>query len=109
MAKTKEIINLKNKHVEYFEWTIIAALHHREIKDKAEHIAKLQRYKNQFIWHGIDLPIAIQNICKLENRNPEIVVKTLLLIRAWHMIRVDGVYPASLLQEMFLSAWDVPW
>ena len=66
IAKTKKIINPKNKKA---QWTNIAELHHKEIGNKPDHILNLQQYKNEYNWHSIDLPLAIQIIGKLENTN----------------------------------------
>ena len=74
--KTKKaVINPQKKDEECFNWAVIAALHHDEIKKDHQRISKLKPYENQYNWEGLEFPVPIKKIDKFEKNNPGIVVQ----------------------------------
>ena len=71
------MINPQNKDEECFKWAIIEALHHEEIKHLPEEISLLRSYENQYNWKGLEFPVSIKKIDKIEKNNPGIAVTVL--------------------------------
>ena len=72
------MINPQKKDEECFNWAVIAALHHDEIKKDHQRISKLKPYENQYNWEGLEFPVPIKKIDKFEKNNPGIAVNVLL-------------------------------
>ena len=79
LAIKKAVINPKNKDKECFKWAVIVSLHHGEISDYPERIAKLQPFAERYNWKGLKFPVALNKIGKFERNNPKIVVNVLLV------------------------------
>ena len=73
----KAVINAQNKDEECFKWAVITALHHEEIKKGHQRISRLRPYEKQYNWNGLEFPVSIKKIDKLEKNNPGIAVKAL--------------------------------
>ena len=73
----KAVINPQNRDEECFKWTVIAALHHEEIKKDHQRISRLRRYENQYNWKRVEFPVSIKKIDKFEKNNPGIEVNVL--------------------------------
>ncbi|XP_057299582.1 uncharacterized protein LOC130630197 [Hydractinia symbiolongicarpus] len=69
----------ENNDEECFKWSIIAALHHEEIKYNPECISKLGSYAEVYSWQGIEFPTIIKDISKFEKNNPDIAVNVLFV------------------------------
>ena len=80
------MINPQNKHDECFKWTVIAALHHQEIKHHPERISLLRSSQNQYNWKGLEFPVSIKKIDKFEKNNPGIAVCMLFSIKKYQNI-----------------------
>ena len=50
-------------------YSIIAALHHKEIKFHPERISNLTKFEDRYNWAGLDFPTPINGFRELENRN----------------------------------------
>ena len=70
----KAVINSQNKDEECFKWAVIAALHHKEIKNRPGRISLLEPYENQCIWERLEFTISIKKIDKFEKNNPDMAV-----------------------------------
>ena len=78
MDKSKKaVINPQNKDGDCFEWALIAALHHEEIKKDHQRISRLRLYENQYNWKGLEFPVSIKKIDEFEKNNPDIAVNVL--------------------------------
>ena len=77
LKSKKAVINPQNKDEECFKWTVIEALHHEEIKHHPERISLLRPYENQYNWKGVEFPVSIKKIDKVEKNNPDIAVNML--------------------------------
>ena len=73
----KAVIHPKNKDKECFNWTVIAALYHEEIKKDHQRMSKLGHYENQYNWEGLEFSVSIKKIDKFEKNNPGMVVNVL--------------------------------
>ena len=72
------MINQKNHDEQCFKQAVIATLRHEEIKKDHQCISRLRHYEDQYNWHGLEFPLAIQKIGKFERNNPGIAVNVLL-------------------------------
>ena len=57
--KLEIVINTKNNAEECFEWTVIGALHHKEIVKDPQCISNPRHYEDQFNRQGLKLPLVI--------------------------------------------------
>ena len=73
----KAVINPQNKDEECFKWTVIAALHHEEIKKDHQRISRLRTYKKQYSWKGLEFPVSSKKIDNSEKNNLGIAVNVL--------------------------------
>ena len=73
----KAVINLQNKNEECFKWAVIAALHHEDIKHHSVSISLLRPYEKQYKWTGVEFPVSIKKIDKVEKNNLGIAVNVL--------------------------------
>ena len=73
----KAVINPQSKDEECFKWTVVAILHHKEIKKNHQRISRLRPYENQYNWKGLEFPVSIKKIDKFEKNNPDIAVNVL--------------------------------
>ena len=65
------VLNSQNEDKGCFKWTVIAALHEEEIKKLHQRMSKLEPYENQYNWEGLEFPVLIKMIDKLEKNNPD--------------------------------------
>ena len=78
LKSKKAVINPQNKgDEESFKWAVIGALHCEEIKHHPERISLLRPYENQYNWKGVEFPVSIKKIDKVEKNNPDIAVNML--------------------------------
>ena len=61
-----------------FKWAVIAALHHKEIKNNPERVSFLRPYENQYNWERLEYPVLNKKIDKFEKNNPGIAANVLL-------------------------------
>ena len=73
----KAVINPQNKDKECFKGAVIAALHHREIKNNPKRIRLLRPYEKQYNWKGLEFPVSIKKIDQFEKNNPGMAVNVL--------------------------------
>ena len=64
----KAVINVKNKDNRCFEYAILSALHHSEIKDNHERPSKYKAYLNKLNFTGIEFPVSLKDIDKFEKK-----------------------------------------
>lgn len=71
----KAIINpINKKDNECFKWSVIASLHHSDIKQNPERVTKLKKYENLYNWTGLTFPVSINVIKGFEKNNPDITI-----------------------------------
>ena len=69
LTKKEAIINPRNSDMECFKWAIIAAMKWEEIGNNPERVGKLKKYKEEFDWSGLELPVSFRDINKFESGN----------------------------------------
>lgn len=69
----------KNDDQECFKWSVLAALHPAE--HHAERISHYQPFKDELNFDGIDFPVTIDQISKVEKQNPGISVTVIGIAR----------------------------
>lgn len=78
LKNKRAIINLKNTYEECFKWTILAALHHDEVreinKNKVNDAACYKRWAHELNFNGIDFPVRLNQIEKFMQQNEDIAV-----------------------------------
>ena len=78
VASKKAIINRKNKDDRCFEYSIVVALHHIEIKSHPERIQGSHHlFYCDYNWQGIDFPVGIKEWKRFEKNN-EIIALNIL-------------------------------
>ena len=70
-------INPKNKDNKCFQYTIIAALNHENIKDHPERISKIKLFINNYNWKDIEFPSHSKDWRKFECNNKAIALNIL--------------------------------
>jgi len=90
LASKKAIVNVKNDGNQCFKWCIARALNpaKREIEQKTDRITKhLRKQTESLNFKGIEFPMSLQAIDKLERLNPEISVNV------FGLDNISKVYP----------------
>ena len=73
LAAKKAIINHKNEDDECFKWAITRALN--PVEKNSERIdKKLRETSKDLNWEGLNFPVNLSDINKIENHNPSISV-----------------------------------
>ena len=70
----KAVINVQNKDNRCFEYAILSALYHSEIKVGHERPSQYKKYFGKLYFTGIEFPISWNDINKFEKQNPGIGV-----------------------------------
>ena len=66
----KATVNIQNKNDnECFKWSVLAALHHKEIDRHFERVNKYKQWKVDLNFDNITFPVAIKDIKKFEKQN----------------------------------------
>ena len=78
VANKKAIINPKNVDNRCFEYSIVVALHHKEIKNHPERIQGIHHYFScEYSWWGIDFLAGIKEWKRFEKNNETIALNIL--------------------------------
>ena len=65
----KATINIQNNDKECFKWSVLAALHHKEIDRHHERVNKYKEWKDDLNFDNITFPVAIKDKHKFEKQN----------------------------------------
>ena len=68
----KAVINVQNKDNRSFEYAILSALHHNEIKDSHQRPSKYKAHLGKLYFPDIDFPVSSNYIGKFEKQSPAI-------------------------------------
>ena len=66
----RAVINVKNKDNRCFEYAILSALHHNEIKIDHQRPSKYKEYVGKLNVTDIEFPVSLKDIAKFEKQNP---------------------------------------
>ena len=70
----KIVMNVQNKDKRSFEYAILSALYHRELKVAHEWPSQYKKYLGKLDFTGIEFPVSWDDINKFEKQNPGIGV-----------------------------------
>ena len=79
LKNKKATISPKNNDDKCFQYALIAALNHKQIKSHPERISNLQPFINQYNWKKINFPAQQKNWKKFELSNKTIALNTLIV------------------------------
>ena len=65
----KGLINIKNEHIECFRWCHLAKVYNNEVKRNCERISHYKKYVDTLNYDGIEFPVSIKQIPKIEDQN----------------------------------------
>ena len=89
----RAVINVKNKDNRCFEYAILSALHHNEIKDNPKRPSKYKGHLDKLNFTGIDLPVSPNDFCKFEKQNPGIGIHVYGYEKCVYILRMKGTDP----------------
>ena len=69
IAKRKAVINTQNGDEECFKWAIIAADKWMGIDSHPERMSNLREFADNYYWSGLEFPVSLKQIGKLEAKN----------------------------------------
>ena len=102
--KTKKaVINVQNKDDRYFEYAILSAQHHDEIKEKYERPSKYKEHLGMLNFTGIDFPVSLKDIDKFEKNNPEIGVNVFGYDKSVHILRINKANPQNAIDLLLIT------
>ena len=79
LKNKKATINTKNNGDNCFQYAIIAALNHKQIKNHPERISNLKPFIDQYNWKGINFPSQKEDWKKFESNNKSIALNILFV------------------------------
>ena len=62
-------INIKNEDNECFRWCHLAKVYSDKVKSNRERISHYKKYVNTLNYDGIEFPVSIKQIPRIENQN----------------------------------------
>ena len=65
----KACVNIQNNNQECFKYSILAALHHLEIKEHHSRPSKYDKWLNELNFNGIDFLVKLKEIDKFAKQN----------------------------------------
>ena len=83
LKNKKATINSKNNNNNCFQYALIAALNHKQIKNHPERICNLKPFIDQYDWKGINFPPKQKKTWKSLN---QITSQLLLIFKLCHTI-----------------------
>ena len=99
----KAVINVQNKDNRCFEYAILSALYHNEIKEKHERPSKYKAHLGKLNFTGIEFPVSLKDIDKFEKQNPEIEVNVFGYERSVHILRLNKSDPQNAIDLLFIT------
>lgn len=70
----KAVINIKNKDNKCFLWSVLAALHHDEIKQNLERVSHYRQFEHELDMNKITFPVSVDQIDRFEMQNSDISI-----------------------------------
>ena len=72
-------VNVQNKDLKCFLWSILAKLHPISYKHHPYRVSHYEQYENEVNMEGIEYPVNLSDIDKFENQNPDISISVFVL------------------------------
>lgn len=73
----KAVLNIQNHDKKCFLWSVLAAKHPITRKDQPQRIHHYTRYENEINMEGIEYPVNLSQVPRVERQNPEISVNVI--------------------------------
>ena len=99
----KAITNVQNKDNICFEYAILSAQHHSEIKEKYERPSKYKAHLGKLNFTGIEFPVSLKDIEKFERNNSEINVNVFGYERSVHILRLNETDPQNAIDLLLIT------
>ena len=103
LSQKGAIINVQNKDDRCFEYAILSAQHHDEIKVNLERPSKYKEHLDKLNFTGIDFQISLKDIDKFERNNPEIGVNVFGYDKSVHILRMNKVNPQNAIDLLLIT------
>ena len=102
--KTKKaVINVQNKDNRCFEYAILSFQHNKEIKEKHERPSKYKEHLGKLNSTGIEFPVSLKDIDKLEKQNPEIGVNVFGYDKSVYILRINKTDPQNAIDLLLIT------
>ena len=102
--KTKKaVINVQNKDNRCFEYAILSAQHHDKIKTDHSRSSKYKDYLGKLNFTGIEFPVSLKDIDKLEKQNPGIGVNAFGYDKSVHILRINKADPQNAIDLLLIT------
>ena len=98
----KAIINVKNKDNRCFEYAILSALHHKEIKEKHERPPKYKEYLGKLYFTDIEFQVSLKDIDKFEKQNPGIGFNVFGYEKYVYILRINKTDPQKAIDLLII-------
>ena len=103
-VKTKKaVINVKNKDNRCFEYAILSAQHHDEIKASHQRPSKYKEHLGKLNFTGIDFPVSLKDIDKFEKQNHGIGVNVFGYDKDVHALRLNKANPQNAIDLLLIT------
>ena len=103
LSLQKQLFNVTSKDNRCFEYAILSALYHNEIKENPDRPSKYKAHTGKLNFTGIELPASLINIDKFEKNNPEIKVNVFGYERSVHILRLNKTGPQNAIDLLFIT------
>ena len=97
------VINVQNKDNRCFEYAILSAQNHNEIKANPERPSKYKEPLGKLNFTGIEFPVSLKDIDKFEKNNPEIRVNVFGYDKSVHILRINKTDPKNAIDLLFIT------
>lgn len=102
----KAIINIQNfNDNKCFLWSVLAAIHHKEIKKNLHRVNNYKKYESELNMTNMRYPVTIQQIDLFEKQNPTISINVYMYaaMKGKDNYRKKKIYPVRLTKEVKLK------
>ena len=97
------IINVRNKDNRGFEYAILSAQHHNEIKADHSRPSKYKKYLGKFDFTGIEFPVSLEDTDKFEKQNPGIGVNVYGYDEEVYILRINEEDPQNAIDLLLIT------
>ena len=97
------VINVQNADNRCFEYAILSALYHNEIKASHQRPSKYKEHLGKLNFTGIEFPVSLKDIDKFEKQNPEIKVTVFGYDKDVHALRLNKTDPQNAIDLLFIT------
>ena len=99
----KAVINVQNTDNRSFEYAILSALHHNEIKDSHQRPSRYKAYLGKLNFTGIEFPVLLKDISKFEKQNLGIGVNVYGYEKSVFILRMNRTDPQKAIDLSYIT------